>query len=300
MMSKAAQWRAGLSPQAVVLADLEARPSITPAVREDMAPGQSPQQQGAGTAVIPLQGIMTQKPWWATDYGGTTLVAALVQAAASDDAVGKIVLDIDSPGGDVQGVPELAEVVRAAQAVKPVTAVVNPLAASAAYWVASQAGEIVMTPSGEAGSIGVFAMHAEFSRMYEEAGVAVNIIRTPEAKADINSVEPLSDAARAYLQSEVARWYGMFVEAVAKGRGVSAADVRGGFGQGRVVGGRNAVRAGLVDRIATLEQVLADGSRRRRRGSGRAEEDAPGVEDTAPGREWWDNRAAEGWIAERG
>jgi signal peptide peptidase SppA len=154
-------------------------------------------------------------------------------------------------------VDELSTEIFNARAQKKVVAVSNTLAASAAYYIASAAEEFIVTPSGEAGSIGVYAMHLDFSKQNDMTGVGVEYVSAGKYKVEGNPDQPLSDEARAAMQSRVNDYYNMFVKAVARNRNVKVDDVRNGFGEGRVVGAREAVKLGMADRIATLDQTLA-------------------------------------------
>jgi len=116
---------------------------------------------------------------------------------------------------------------------------------------------LIVTPSGEVGSIGVVAAHMDISKMAESAGLKVTLVSAGKYKTEGNQFEPLSDEARAALQVRVDDYYAMFVKAVARNRGVSPADVRNGFGEGRVVGAKQAVALGMADRVATLDETLA-------------------------------------------
>lgn len=180
-----------------------------------------------------------------------------IRQAMADPEVGAIVLDIDSPGGVVDGIPEAAAELRALRGTKPIIAHSNGMTASAAYWLAAQADEIVMTPSGAVGSIGVYATHREMSGMMEMMGVKNTLISAGKFKTEGNPFEPLSDEARAHIQEDVDHFYGLFISDVAKGRGVPAADVRGGYGEGRVLNAKAATAAGLVDRVDTLDDTVA-------------------------------------------
>lgn len=210
-------------------------------------------------ALIPIMGVLTQRDSWLLQaFGGTSTqaVGRAVDQAVSDRGVHTIVLEIDSPGGEVYGTAELAQRVASARKVKPIITVANSLAASAAYWIGSQASEFVVTPSGEVGSIGVVAVHQELSRMLDEAGIATTVIRSARFKYEGNEFEPLTDAALAALQKRVDEGHGQFVGDVARGRGVSVGQAQSRFGQGRVLSARDAVAAGMADRIATIEVVL--------------------------------------------
>ncbi len=140
---------------------------------------------------------------------------------------------------------------------KPVVAVVNPFAASAAYHIASQATEVVVVPSGQVGSIGTFVMHVDTSAALEMAGLKVTLISAGKHKVAGNEFEPLDSETEAAIQRDVNTFNDVFVRDVARGRGVPQARVRGtSFGEGRMVLARQAQRAGLVDRVATVEQVV--------------------------------------------
>ncbi len=130
----------------------------------------------------------------------TTNLSAALRQVVEDPGVGSIVLDIDSPGGDVDGVDELASEIYQARKSKAITAVSNCLCASAAYYVASQASEIVVSPSSLTGSIGVYTMHEDDSAMLEAAGIKLELIKYGENKAEGNNLGPLSDPAREHLQ----------------------------------------------------------------------------------------------------
>lgn len=194
-----------------------------------------------------------------TSSQGTAVeaLAAGFRALMADPEVTGILMDVDSPGGSMSGVPELADEIRAARGTKPIVAVANTLMASAAYWLASAADEIVVTPSSLTGSVGVVMGHQDETGAMEREGLKVTLVYAGEHKVETYPQTPLSDDARAYMQTLVDDAYGMFVSAVAKGRGLTAADVRGGFGGGRVLGPRAAVKAGMADRIDTYENTLA-------------------------------------------
>ncbi|MCJ7678749.1 MAG: S49 family peptidase [Anaerolineales bacterium] len=225
--------------------------------------GPTPTASRRGTvAVLPIYGTITQKGGGGfMDFlmgGGTSTekFGAMFSQVMADESVKAVVLDIDSPGGSVFGVPELADMIFKARGGKPIIAVSNSLAASAAYWLASQADQIVVSPSSEVGSIGVYALHEDISEMVKGMGVAVTLVSAGKHKTEANEVEPLSEEARDAIQARVDDYYGMFVKAVARGRGVTESAVRGGFGEGRVVGAVEAVKLNMADRVATLGQTL--------------------------------------------
>lgn len=233
----------------------------------------------SGVAVIPIRGVITYRPSvWSEYFGGCTVLRLqrLFRGALADPSVRAIVLDVDSPGGTVDGVEELAAEIRAARGMKPIVAVANTFAASAAYWLASAAETIVGLPTSQVGSIGVYTMHEDISRWLDQLGVTTTVIAAGEHKAETLPYAPLSEDAQAHLQACVDDAYGLFVAAVAEGRQVAVDVVRGEpFGQGRVYPARAAKKRGLIDRVGTFDSVIAKLLTARRPGT-RA--DAP-VED---------------------
>lgn len=226
-----------------------------------------------GIQVLSLRGIISHRMEMMNDVSGpggtsTEQFAARFRAAMRDPSTGAIVMDIDSPGGSVDGVPELAAEIREARGAKPIVAVANTLAASAAYWIAAQADEIVVTPSAEVGSIGVFAAHRDISERLAAEGEKVTLVHAGKYKVEGNPYEPLSDDARDEIQRKVNSAYSEFVSAVAAGRGTTAARVTANYGEGRTLSARDAVAAGMADRVETMDQVinrLRGGTEARRR-----------------------------------
>jgi signal peptide peptidase SppA len=229
---------------------------------------------GGAVSVINLFGPIVQHADIFSEVSGmvsTEGVTKLFRGAMNDPAVKALVLNIDSPGGGVYGVDELATEIRAARGGKPIVAVANSQMASAAFYIGSAADEIVVTPGGEVGSIGVFMAHQDLSTALEQEGVRVTLISAGKYKTEANPFEPLSDEARAALQQKVNAYYDAFVNAVAKGRDVKASEVRSGFGQGRMVTAKEAVRLNMADRIetldATIDRLASGGFRRKKQGS---------------------------------
>ena len=217
-----------------------------------------------GVAVISIRGVIAHRMNQVNDIsgpGGTSIegLTKSFRAALNDPNVKAIVFDVESPGGSVDGVPELADEIYQARGQKKTVAVANTFAASAAYWLASSASELVVTPSGMVGSIGVYCMHDDISQALEKEGVKITLVHAGKYKVDGNSFEPLSDSARADMQSQVDSVYGMFVKAVARNRGggTKQSDVMNGFGEGRMVMGNLSVKQKMADRVATFDEVLA-------------------------------------------
>jgi signal peptide peptidase SppA len=217
---------------------------------------------GGGIAVIPIYGVITQRGNMVDDVSGpgmvsTQIVTQMLRQAVADEAVSQILLDIDSPGGSVYGVSELGDAILSAHAQKPVVAIANSLAASAAYWIGSQAGEFYVTAGGEVGSIGVWQAHQDYSKAMDEAGVKTTLISAGKFKVEGNPYAPLDEEAQGFMQSRVEDYYAAFTKAVAKGRGVPITQVRDGMGQGRVLGADAALAQNMVDGIASFDQVLS-------------------------------------------
>jgi signal peptide peptidase SppA len=220
----------------------------------------TPAQRGKASApttvaVIPIHGMIAQHPQslgTSTDEVGAQLAAAL-----NNPRVDAVLLDIDSPGGTIDGIPELGAKIAAARAVKPITAFANSFIASAAYWLASQADEVVVTPSGQVGSIGVYMLHEDWSQKLASEGIKIRAISAGKYKLEGVKWEPLDPEAEAFIQQRVDEVYGWFVKAVAAGRRDTQTNVRNGYGEGRMLGAAQAVKANLADRVGTFDEALA-------------------------------------------
>lgn len=214
-------------------------------------------------AVIGIYGVISQRSAQVDDMSGpqgtsTERVSRSLRQALADPAVKAIVFHHDSPGGSVSGVQELAAEIFAARGQKPIIAQVDSLSASASYWLASPCDEVVITPSGEVGSIGVYMMHRDVSAAAEMDGLKITFVKAKDSpfKVEGNPYEELGDEAAAHLQREVDSYMADFVGAVAKGRGVSVAKVKSDFGKGRTMRAQDAVKAGMADRVATMDETL--------------------------------------------
>ncbi len=209
--------------------------------------------------VIPIYGVIMPRASLMTAMSGGTAVSdirAAFREALADESIGSILFDIDSPGGIVDGVEELATEIRDARGAKPIVAIANYTMASAAYYLGAQADEIVASPSSQVGWIGTIRKHTEFSKRDEMEGVKTTVFRDPPGKGGANEFEPISDQARAEYEQSVRDYSAQFHSAVSKGRGVPLATVKADFGQG---GGMIAARAkavGLVDRVETFDATV--------------------------------------------
>jgi signal peptide peptidase SppA len=215
--------------------------------------------QSDSIAVLDLFGVIAQRSsMMAETSGGTSTIAygKVFDEALADPNVKAIVLNVDSPGGSVSGVSELASKIYAARGQKPIIAVANSLMASAAYWIASAADEVVAAPSAYVGSIGVITMHRDASAAYKKEGIKPTIISAGKYKAEANDTGPLSEEALAAIQDRVDKAYSRFASAVAQHRSTQVTAVLNGYGQGRVLNADDAIQAGLADKVGTLESVL--------------------------------------------
>ncbi len=212
-----------------------------------------------GIAVIGVHGTLVKRTLGLEAASGLSSYLDLGQqldAALKDPAVAGILLDVDSPGGEASGSFELARRVREAAAIKPVWAVANDAAFSAAYAIACAGERLVVTETGGVGSIGVIALHVDQSLRDTTEGYRYTAITAGRHKNDFSPHEPLSDGARTELQNEVDRLQGLFVSHVAAMRKLPQAAVRAT--EAALYFGPNAVGAGLADAVGTLETTLAE------------------------------------------
>jgi signal peptide peptidase SppA len=249
--------------------EIEAR--VAPSRRPD------PPASRPTIAVLPVQGVIVPKAGGLNEMSGGTSVETLrdgLRSAVRDPDVRAIVMDVDSPGGVADGLPELAAEIRAARDVKPVYAFVESEGASAAYWLASQAHEVWSMRSSRVGSIGVYMVHESDAEKLASQGIEKTIVSAGRYKTEANPHEPLTDAGRASIQTMVDTVYDYFAADVAAGRGDSVENVRDGYGEGRVLMGEAARAAGLVDRVGTFDELVGTIVERH--------SDAPAVAAAAP------------------
>ncbi len=213
---------------------------------------------GKATAIVYARGVAMYDFEYQPYVFSTSLLAQRMDALANDPAVGMIVLDVDSPGGVVTGTPEAADAIHAAAKRKKVVALVNPLCASAGYWLASQANEIIAVPSADIGSIGVYQLHWDDSQFWADRGMKPEFIEAPEGgyKTEGSWFFPMSDEGRAFFQGEVNKIYRQFTSAVARGRGAERSEVEENYGKGRTFMAADAKKAGLIDVVATVGAAL--------------------------------------------
>lgn len=208
-------------------------------------------------AVIPLSGPLSPDG----RYGGTSLngFARAVAMADANPNISGILIHITSPGGTVTGTPEAGDAVRAVRdgGRTRIVALADGMMASAATWIGTAAEEVAITPSGEAGSIGVISMYLDRSKMADDMGVKIDIVRNPDKKARFSGFEPLSEEMRQTMETRNASAYERFKRAMADNRKVRVDTVEAKFGGGEMMDADAAKEAGLVDRIDTLDRTIS-------------------------------------------
>lgn len=205
--------------------------------------------------VIPIEGVLTKDGpcWYGSSYDS---ISKAVEQAAVDPEVSHIVLSVDSPGGEVTGCLEAAQAIAAAAKIKPVTAMVHGMSASAGYYLTSQARDIVLTPSGEVGSVGVRMMHVDYSKMLENEGIKVTELASGNYKTEWSPYHPLSQEAIEAEMPRLASVHTEFIGSVASGRGerLSQQMRETRIGEARMFSGNDALKHGLVDRLQSSRE----------------------------------------------
>lgn len=240
------------------LGDLQTRLSAGTMVEENEDAPRLLEIDG-GLATISIKGPLVNSDSPYLEMFGVTgypeIRAALI-SAASDPTVDNILLDVDSGGGSVSGVEDTAKLIHMINtSVKPITAFADT-AASAAYWLASSAGEVFASRTSMIGSIGVIATHKEYSEAYKKEGVGVTVIRAGKEKALANSNEKLTDKGKQQIQQMVDATYQVFVEHVATMRGKSYSYADESMAQGKEFIGQTAFDVGLIDGVKSFDEVV--------------------------------------------
>ncbi len=235
-------------------------------------------------AVINVFGLLTQHPtWWTTS---TEELREAIAAAVAMPEIAAIVLRLNSPGGQVVGLPQLADFMRSAREKKPIYGHADSLAASCGYWVLASCTEAWASPLADTGSIGVFFEHMSFAGMDLKAGIKRTMIKFPEGKALAWDGEDLSEEAQEYLLAKVRTAYGAFAGAVAKGRGVAIEKVRSDeWGRGRTLEASAAAAVGMLNGVRTFGETVSAAARAgkaRASATPRAEESGPAIQAEEP------------------
>jgi len=219
-----------------------------------------------GIALIGVDGSLAHKSGRMTGMSSTmrsyTAIRRDLDAALGDERVNGIVFDIDSPGGEVSGNFALAEYIASVRGQKPMLALADEYATSAAYNIAAAADRVVAPSGSLVGSVGVILAHIGEGRALTNGGIDVTLIRAGAHKAEANSVEPLSDEVRSRLQTSVNRTYGRFVGLVSRNRGMEAEAVR--QTEARVFDAEEALELGLIDSVESVDDALGSFAERAR------------------------------------
>jgi ClpP class serine protease len=208
-----------------------------------------------GVAIIPVTGPLFRYANLFTAISGASsyeLIARDFTAALENPQIKGIILDIDSPGGEVNGVSELSNMVYAARGKKPVVAYASGDAASGAYWIASAADEIVVSETSALGSIGVVGVYRG------KSGAPNSDVEIVSSQSPHKRLDPQSDEGRARLQARIDSMADVFIGAIARNRDVAGKIVQTHYGGGDVMIGARAVEAGLADRVGSLEQLIQE------------------------------------------
>lgn len=248
----------------VVLTALADRLNIEPQVSREVVeryerPASRPQITQNGIAVLPIVGGMVHRGGnmeAASGIQSYTQIQNTLMGYLDNSKVRGVLLDLDTPGGEVAGLAELAKFIQDMSAIerKPVWAIANTLAASAGYWLGSSADRFYAAPNARVGSIGVVVAHHDMSKAMEKKGVNVSFIHAGKMKVAGNSFGPLPDDVRAEIQARVDSLWDQFAGYVAERRDITADAVKG-F-EARVFTANEAQDLDLVDGVGTLGEVL--------------------------------------------
>ena len=257
MAGVVARWQAGTEMSAETAEKIRADQGAREARRAaaDMRTG------GGAIAVIPCYGVITQRGNMMDDISGpgscsTQMLVSALRNAEGDNTVGQILIDFSTPGGSVYGVQEAAAEINRIKATKPIIGIANSMCASAGYWLMSQCTEAYCTPGGEVGSIGVWQAHEDMSKALDDAGLKITLVSAGKFKTEGNPYNPLDEDAKAFMQLRTDEYYTAFTKAVSKGRNVPVATVRGGMGQGRVLGADAALSENMIDGVMDFDSLV--------------------------------------------
>lgn len=220
-----------------------------------------PYRVSNGVGIITITGSLVARGAWIGSYSGLTSYEGIqhqLKSAEADPSVHSAIIDMHTPGGEAVLAFETAALVRQLAAKKRTVAIVNGMACSAGYAIASGATEIVTTETGVSGSIGVVLLHGDFSRQLDRDGITPTLIHAGAHKVDGNPFEPLTEEVRADLQAEVNAFYDAFLATVEKGRDKRLDAAAARATEARTFIGKQAVEVGVADRVGTFESVLAE------------------------------------------
>ncbi|WP_341819952.1 S49 family peptidase [Wolbachia endosymbiont (group A) of Cydia strobilella] len=210
-----------------------------------------------GIAIIRIYGVLTKKTEafdHILDMTSYENIHEEIESALEDKSIETILLDIDSPGGEVNGVFDLADFIYESRAKKRIIAMANDDAYSAAYAIASSAEKVFVSRTSGVGSIGVIASHIDQSGFDERQGIKYTTIFAGSRKNDLNPHEPMTSESLGSLQKEVDRLYEMFVQLIARNRGLSIEKIRST--EAGLYFGEKAVEIGLADGVTTFFEFI--------------------------------------------
>lgn len=210
-----------------------------------------------GVAIIPVHGVLINR--FSSSWGfvtGYNFVRAQMNAALADDEVTTIVLDVDSPGGEAVGCFELCEEIRAARESKPIIAVVDSMAASGGYAIASSASRVVVTPSGSAGSISVYRVRLDMSKALTNDGIDFHVIEADERKADGHFAKPMSDEEMSEAMASVKKRRDEFFDLVVANRPSVTVETLAELA-GRLPRADEALALGLIDDVSSPSEAVS-------------------------------------------
>jgi len=214
---------------------------------------------GKVIAVLPVCGYIDAKDSWLLQALGGTALDSLIEGVnicLNEPRIGGIVFDFDTGGGSAYGVKVAADYIFSVRSEKPMVSVVRYTMCSAGYYLGAATSRIIAEPTSMTGSIGVVLAHYDESKALEQSGITPTIMRIPEFKAEGHPSEPLSDAAKANMQTRIEDLYNDFTSDVARYRGDDQKAVKESYGKGRAVSPKEALACGMVDRIGTFAEVI--------------------------------------------
>lgn len=225
--------------------------------------GEVVQQTGTGSdkiVQIDLEGIITsvaEAGFFGAGLSSVEKIKRQLEQAREDDKVKAIVLRVNSPGGEVTASDTLYAAVKTAAERKPVVVFMDSMAASGGYYVACGAGKVVATETTLTGSIGVIIDAINYSELFDKVGLHANTFVSGAFKDSLSGARPMREDERAYIQNLVSQMYERFLGVVSEARKLPKDVLRNGVADGRVLTGREALEAGLVDRIGYLEDAYS-------------------------------------------
>ena len=238
-------------------ADIE---SIEARTGKPLQNDRKPYQVENGMAIIPIHGVIAKRMNMFSQISGgvsTQILGDDIRSALENTDIKGIILDVDSPGGTVDGTAELGQLIYKNRGVKPILAYTDGMIASAAYWIASAADQIFISGATTmVGSIGVVASHVDYSEYEKQKGIKTTEVYAGKYKRIASEHEPLSKEGQESIQERVDYLYSIFVDVIAKHRATTTNDVVNRMADGKIFIGQQAVNAGLVDGFTTFDELL--------------------------------------------